>query len=287
MAKAGISARRLERAFQDRCRHRALAIARISCSRCCWLLIVSWAFVRSTPFAVDRLSASCSSSRPRSIRSAMAATTRRRPWASSRCCFIRRASRQRILRAVLGGAGLPGGDGARHPVGRLAYRANHGLENHPADADAGVLRGDRRRGDLVYRDMARRSRSRPLIRSPGRSSASARRGGSRRCAGTWRVRLSTPGLSPSRPRPGWRRWHIGQCCCCHSRSPLIGVSWPQFLYGTGPVILDPAPFPCHTLSPCPISPSQPNSRPAHRSRPKSRGGGRSLSSPIRTLAKPR
>ena len=36
-------------------------------------------------------SAACSSSPPRSIRSATAATTRRRPWASSRCCSIRRA----------------------------------------------------------------------------------------------------------------------------------------------------------------------------------------------------
>ena len=40
---------------------------------------------------VDALSACCNSSRPRSIRSAMAATTRRRPWASSPCCFTRRA----------------------------------------------------------------------------------------------------------------------------------------------------------------------------------------------------
>ena len=54
-------------------------------------LIVSWLFVRTTPYAVDRPSAGCSSSRPRSIRSATAATTRRRPWASSRCCSTRRA----------------------------------------------------------------------------------------------------------------------------------------------------------------------------------------------------
>jgi PiT family inorganic phosphate transporter len=43
-------------------------------------------------------SASCNSSRPRSIRSAMAATTRKRPWVSSRCSCIRRATSGRISR---------------------------------------------------------------------------------------------------------------------------------------------------------------------------------------------
>jgi phosphate/sulfate permease len=38
----------------------------------------------------------------------------------------------RHFRAVLGGAGLPGGDGAGHPVGRLADRAHHGLADHPS-----------------------------------------------------------------------------------------------------------------------------------------------------------
>ena len=68
-------------------------------------------------------SARCSSSPPRSIRLGMAATTRRRPWASSPCCSTRRASRRRILRAVLGRDHLPGGHGAGHADRRLAHRA--------------------------------------------------------------------------------------------------------------------------------------------------------------------
>ncbi len=56
------------------------------------MLLVSWMFVRFTPFGGrSACSARCNSSRPRSIRWAMAATMRRRPWASSRCCSIRRA----------------------------------------------------------------------------------------------------------------------------------------------------------------------------------------------------
>ena len=78
-------------------------------------------------------SASCSSSRPRSIRSAMAATTRRRPWASSPCCCISQGHLGSGLpRAVLGGAHLPGGDGAGHADGRLAHRAHHGLCASPS-----------------------------------------------------------------------------------------------------------------------------------------------------------
>ena len=50
------------------------------------VLIVSWLFVRLTPFAVDGALESCSSSRLRSIRWATAATTPRRPWASSPPC---------------------------------------------------------------------------------------------------------------------------------------------------------------------------------------------------------
>jgi len=56
----------------------------------------------------------------------------------------------------------------------------------------GFLRGNRRRRDAVHGHLARRSvpQRTPL---PAPSLASARRGGSRRCAGTWPVRLSMPG----------------------------------------------------------------------------------------------
>ena len=49
------------------------------------------------------------------------------------------------------------GDGARHADRRLAHRQDHGLEDHPADADAGLLRGDRRLDHAVCRDLARHS----------------------------------------------------------------------------------------------------------------------------------
>ena len=64
--------------------------------RCCWC----WSCPGSSSARGrrwrTRSSAGCSSSRPRSTRSAMAATTPRRPWASSRCCstpIIGRAAR--------------------------------------------------------------------------------------------------------------------------------------------------------------------------------------------------
>ena len=59
---------------------------------------------------------------------------------------------------VLGGDLVPGGDGARHADGRLADRPHHGPAHHQADADAGLLRRDRRRGDPVHGDLARGSR---------------------------------------------------------------------------------------------------------------------------------
>ena len=56
------------------------------------VLIVSWLFVRvDAARGRPHLPRACSSSRPRSIRSATAATTRRRRWASSPCCSTRRA----------------------------------------------------------------------------------------------------------------------------------------------------------------------------------------------------
>jgi phosphate/sulfate permease len=62
-------------------------------------------------------------------------------------------SRGRIPRAVLGGDHLPGGDGVRHAVRRLADREDDGLEDHAAHADARVLRRDRRLDGAVRRDL--------------------------------------------------------------------------------------------------------------------------------------
>ena len=47
--------------------------------------------------------------------------------------------------------------GAGHADGRLADRPHHGLADHQADADAGLLRRDRRRDHAVRGDLARRS----------------------------------------------------------------------------------------------------------------------------------
>ncbi len=119
--------------------------------------IVSWAAVRSTPYAVDRAFRILQFASARCIRSVMAATTPRRPWVSSPCCCTRRAISQRILGAVLGGAVVPGCDGARHAARRLAHRAHHGAAHHQADADAGFLRGNRRRCDAVHGDLPGRA----------------------------------------------------------------------------------------------------------------------------------
>ena len=64
----------------------------------------------------------------------------------------------RIPCALLGRHRLPGGDGVRHHVGRVEDRAHHGLEDHPADARPGLLRGDRRRDHPVHGDVRRRAR---------------------------------------------------------------------------------------------------------------------------------
>ena len=157
IAKAGVSRHRLDRPEQDQRRDRALAADRLLAGAAAdadrVVAVRALHAVRGRPHVPHR----CSSSRPRSIRSATAATTRRRPWASSRCCCTRRASWRRVPRAVLGGDHLPGRDGAGHAVRRLAHRADDGLEDHAAHADAGLLRRDRRRDHAVRRDLARHS----------------------------------------------------------------------------------------------------------------------------------
>ena len=122
------------------------------------VLGVTWLLVRKTPLAVDAIfRVAAILSRPRPIRSATAAMTRRRPWASSPCCSMPMAEARRSC-AALGRALLPVGHGARHPFRRLAHCPHHGLENHPADADAGLLRRNRRRAHPVPGDGAGRSR---------------------------------------------------------------------------------------------------------------------------------
>ena len=91
IAKAGISARWSGAVCRRRCSRSCCRRWSDSCWRWCWSRSShgcrcarrrSWSIARS---------ACCSSSRLRSIRWAMAATTRRRPWASSPCCCSRKA----------------------------------------------------------------------------------------------------------------------------------------------------------------------------------------------------
>ena len=101
----------------------------------------------------------------------------------------------RIPRAVLGRPRCAGGDGARHADGRLADRPDDGLEDHPAHAAPGLLRGDRRT-IMLFGATASEFRFRPPIRLPARSWASAPRGELPPCAGASPAISSSPGFSP-------------------------------------------------------------------------------------------
>ncbi len=60
-----------------------------------------------------------------------------------------------IPRAAVGGADLPGGDGARHPVRRLAHREDDGPAHHQAAACRRLLRRDGRRDHALPRHRPR------------------------------------------------------------------------------------------------------------------------------------
>ena len=121
--------------------------------------IVSWLSVRSTPFAVDRafrilqfVSASLYSLGHGGN------DAQKTMGIIAVLLYSQGHHRQRLHYPVLGGAGVPGRDGARHADGRLADRPHHGTADHQADADAGILRGNRRGGDPVHGDLSRGSR---------------------------------------------------------------------------------------------------------------------------------
>jgi len=104
--------------------------------------IVSWASVRSTPFAVDRafrilqfVSASMYSLGHGGN------DAQKTMGIIAVLLYSEGHLGTGILGAVLGGAGVPGSNGAGYLDGRLADRPHHGTADHQADADAGVLRG--------------------------------------------------------------------------------------------------------------------------------------------------
>ncbi len=120
------------------------------------VLAVSWLFVRRTPYAVDSLF--------RSLQFVSASLyslghggndAQKTMGIIAVLLYSQGMLGEHVLRAVLGGAGLPGGDGSRHAVRRLAHRQDHGLADHAAHAGAGLLRRDRRRNHAVPRDLAR------------------------------------------------------------------------------------------------------------------------------------
>lgn len=90
----------------------------------------------------------CNSSRPRCIRWAMAATTRRRPWASSPSLLLcaRAFGATNVPSVVLA---CQAAMGLGTPVRRMADRAYDGLTHYAPSARARFLRGDRRRHDAV------------------------------------------------------------------------------------------------------------------------------------------
>jgi len=162
----------------------------VSCWRWCLVAIVSWLSVRSTPFAVDRafrilqfVSASLYSL-------GHGGNDAQKTMGIIGCCSIRKPHGDRFeipFWVVLACQ-------ARwrwHADGRLAHRPYHGSADHAADADAGFCAENRGAATLF---MATWLGSRlDTHTSPAPSSASARPGGFRRCAGTSRARSSMPG----------------------------------------------------------------------------------------------
>ena len=121
-------------------------------------LIVSWLFVRYTPFAVDR-------------------TFRRLQFVSASLYSLGHGGNDAqktmgIITVLLYSQGYLGGEfhvpfwvmlscygtmGARHADRRLAHRAHDGIAHHAAAAVPGILRRDRRRHHAVRGHLARHS----------------------------------------------------------------------------------------------------------------------------------
>ena len=122
------------------------------------VLFVSWTFVRFTPFGVDRFFR-----RAQFVSASLYALghggndAQKTMGIIAVLLYSQGYHGDAVPRAVLGGAGVPARDGARHAGRRLAHREDDGIEDHPAHADAGLLRRDRRLDHAVCRDRARHS----------------------------------------------------------------------------------------------------------------------------------
>ena len=121
-------------------------------------LIVSWLFVRATPYAVDE-----SFRRLQFVSASLYSLGHGGNDAQKTMGIIAVLLYSQghlggeVPRAVLGRDHLSGRDGPGHAVRRLAHRAHHGDADHAAHPGAGFLRRDRRRDHAVSRDLARRA----------------------------------------------------------------------------------------------------------------------------------
>ena len=195
-----LESHRLAGPGQDRRRHRSFACSRIR-SRLLLVLVVSWTFLKASPFWVDGVF------RHVQFLSASAYSlghggndAQKTMGIIAALLFAHGVGGRQFPCPLLGGAGLSGRDGAGHPVRRLAHCTHHGLADHPSDAHAGRVRGNRRGASPCSAPPIWACRFPPPTPSPAPLSGSARRGASRRYAGTWPRTLWSPGSSPCRQR---------------------------------------------------------------------------------------
>ena len=119
------------------------------------MLAVSWIFVRSTPFAVDRLFRSLQFVSASLYSLGHGGNDAQKTMGIIAVLLYSQGYLGRQLpRAVLGGDRLSGDDGAWHAGRRLAHREDDGIEDHSSHADAGILRRNRRLDHAVRRDLA-------------------------------------------------------------------------------------------------------------------------------------
>jgi hypothetical protein len=114
-------------------------------------LIVTWIFVRYTPFAVDR------TFRRLQLVSASLYSIGQDHGHHHGAVVLARVSQRRISRAVLGHALMLRHDGRRHHDRRLAHRAHDGIADYTAAAVSRILRRDRRCHHAVRCHLARHS----------------------------------------------------------------------------------------------------------------------------------
>ena len=96
-------------------------------------LVVAWLLMRSTPYAVDRKFRVLQLGSAALYSIGHGANDAQKTMGDHCQPPVReRIARVHLLRSVLGGAVMPGGDGARHTRRRLAHRQDHGIEDHAA-----------------------------------------------------------------------------------------------------------------------------------------------------------